>query len=224
MTEAEWLACADPDKPLQYFRDRFLSRPLRLFACACVHRIWQLLADKQFREAIEVAERYADGDTTKKQLEALHNRCHKLASTPLRNTRTDPMTSTAEIAATDCLRADPVEAAMYGAWYAALAEARTDSANGRAWKVVRAEQATLIREIFENPYRWPLTLDPEWLTSTVVALARQMYKSRDFSAMPILADALQDAGCDNADILDHCRGPGAHVRGCWVVDLVLAKT
>ncbi|MDY3562094.1 hypothetical protein R5W23_003540 [Gemmata sp. JC673] len=50
-----------------------------------------------------------------------------------------------------------------------------------------------------------------------------MYESRDFSAMPILADALQDAGCDRADILDHCRGPGQHVRGCWVVDLVLNK-
>jgi hypothetical protein len=57
----------------------------------------------------------------------------------------------------------------------------------------------------------------------VVLLARQTYESRDFSTMPILADALQDAGCDNADVLDHCRGPGPHVRGCWVVDLALSK-
>jgi hypothetical protein len=56
-----------------------------------------------------------------------------------------------------------------------------------------------------------------------LSLARQMYESRDFSSMPILADALQDAGCDNDDILNHCRGPGPHVRGCWVVDLVLGK-
>ena len=56
-----------------------------------------------------------------------------------------------------------------------------------------------------------------------VTLARQMYESLDFGAMPILADALQDAGCDSADILNHCRGPGPHVRGCWVVDLVLGK-
>ena len=62
-----------------------------------------------------------------------------------------------------------------------------------------------------------------WLTVDVLALASQMYESRDFFAMPILADALQDAGCDNADILNHCRGPGPHVRGCWVVDLVLGK-
>ena len=69
----------------------------------------------------------------------------------------------------------------------------------------------------------PLALPPAWRTSAVIALAREMYESRDFSAMPILADALQDAGCDNDDVLSHCRGPGPHVRGCWVVDLVLGK-
>ena len=51
-----------------------------------------------------------------------------------------------------------------------------------------------------------------------------MYEARDFGAMPILADALQDAGCEDAAILDHCRDAnGVHVRGCWVVDLVLGK-
>jgi hypothetical protein len=59
--------------------------------------------------------------------------------------------------------------------------------------------------------------------STVVALAKQMYESSDFSAMPILADALQDAGCDIEAVLSHCRGLEPHVRGCWVVDLVLGK-
>ena len=57
----------------------------------------------------------------------------------------------------------------------------------------------------------------------MVALAGQMYESRDFGAMPILAGALQDAGCDSDEVLGHCRGPGPHVRGCWVVDLVLGK-
>ncbi|WP_232069714.1 hypothetical protein [Gemmata massiliana] len=82
--------------------------------------------------------------------------------------------------------------------------------------------AILLRDIFGNPFR-PVAFSPAWRTSIVVALAAQMYESRDFSTMPILADALQDAGCDNADMLDHCRGPGPHVRGCWVVDLVLGK-
>jgi hypothetical protein len=82
--------------------------------------------------------------------------------------------------------------------------------------------ARLLTDIAGNPFR-PVTFDPEWRTSTVVALAKQMYESRDFGAMSILADALQDAGCDSDDILDHCRGPGPHCRGCWVVDLVLGK-
>jgi hypothetical protein len=81
----------------------------------------------------------------------------------------------------------------------------------------------LIREIFGYPFR-PVAANPAWLTPTVLQLARGIYESRDFSTMPILADALQDAGCDNADVLKHCRDAKAtHVRGCWVVDLVLGK-
>ncbi len=84
-------------------------------------------------------------------------------------------------------------------------------------------QVALLRDIFGNPFR-PVAFSAEWRTDTAVSLARGMYESRDFSAMPILADALQDAGCDNADVLNHCRGEGIHVRGCWVVDLVLEKS
>jgi hypothetical protein len=79
-----------------------------------------------------------------------------------------------------------------------------------------------VQDVFGNPFR-PVTFSHSWRTDTAVALARQMYESRDFSAMPILADALQDAGCDSDDILTHCRSAGPHVRGCWVVDLVLRK-
>ncbi|MBN9118355.1 MAG: hypothetical protein J0I06_04200 [Planctomycetes bacterium] len=78
-------------------------------------------------------------------------------------------------------------------------------------------------DVFGNPFR-PVTFSPGWRTDTAALLARTMYDSRDFSAMPILADALQDAGCDNTDILSHCRETNqVHVRGCWVVDLVLGK-
>jgi hypothetical protein len=80
----------------------------------------------------------------------------------------------------------------------------------------------LLRCITGNPFR-PIILNSSWLTSTVIALAQKMYDSRDFSAMPILADALQDAGCENTDILDHCREAGPHARGCWIVDKLLAK-
>jgi hypothetical protein len=88
----------------------------------------------------------------------------------------------------------------------------------------RREQTLLARDIFNTPFR-PVTFIESWRTDTAIALARQMYESRDFSAMLILADALQDAGCDNDAILSHCRDTSlTHVRGCWVVDLVLGKS
>ena len=80
----------------------------------------------------------------------------------------------------------------------------------------------LLLEVVGNPFR-PVNYDPSWRTPTVLALAQGIYEEGAFDRMPILADALQDGGCDNIDILDHCRGPGPHVRGCWVVDLLLGK-
>jgi hypothetical protein len=85
-----------------------------------------------------------------------------------------------------------------------------------------AQAAGFLRDIFGNPFR-PVTFDTSWRTDTALTLARQMYESRDFGAMPILADALQDAGCEDEQVLSHCRDPGPHVRGCWVVDLLLGK-
>src|SRR5262249_16615769 len=80
----------------------------------------------------------------------------------------------------------------------------------------------ILRDIFGNPFR-PITLDPSWQSADVLALAQAIYDERAFDRMPILGDALEDAGCDNADVLTHCRQPGEHVRGCWCVDLVLGK-
>jgi hypothetical protein len=85
-----------------------------------------------------------------------------------------------------------------------------------------AMACSLLRDIFGNPF-CPGAFSVAWRAETAVSLARQIYDSYNFSGLPILADALQSAGCDSADILDHCRGPGPHVRGCWVVDLLLAK-
>jgi hypothetical protein len=77
-----------------------------------------------------------------------------------------------------------------------------------------------LRAVTDTHY---ISLNPGWLSETVVALATGIDAERAFDRMPILADALEEAGCDNADVLDHCRGPGPHVRGCWVVDLLLGK-
>jgi hypothetical protein len=81
----------------------------------------------------------------------------------------------------------------------------------------------LALDVFGNPFR-PVALDPSWLTSTVVQLAQGIYADRAFDRLPILADALQDAGCEHPDVLAHCRSDGPHVRGCWVADLLLGKS
>jgi hypothetical protein len=105
------------------------------------------------------------------------------------------------------------------------AEERAESINFPvlAGEPTQEEKAILIRDIFGNPFR-PVTLDPAWRTANAVALAQAIYDERAFERMPILGDALEDAGCDNDDILNHCREPGEHVRGCWVVDLLLGKS
>jgi hypothetical protein len=118
----------------------------------------------------------------------------------------------------------PLDATM--AWsHATLAFAATSRPDSDAGiSAEEPQQVILARDILGNPFR-PVAFDPDWRTSTALALAKQMYDSRDFSAMPILADALQDAGCENDDVLTHCRDAnGVHVRGCWVVDLVLGKS
>ncbi len=85
-----------------------------------------------------------------------------------------------------------------------------------------AVTGSIVRDIFGNPFR-PVTIDPRWLTATVIDLADAIYADRAFDRMPILADALMDAGCDSEEIIAHCRGDAPHVRGCWAVDLVLGK-
>jgi len=94
--------------------------------------------------------------------------------------------------------------------------------NSQPWMQERSLQSQLLRCVVGNPFR-PVAVDPPWLTSNVSALALGIYDERAFDRMPILADALEDAGCDDAEMLNHCREPGPHVRGCWVVDLLLGK-
>ena len=107
------------------------------------------------------------------------------------------------------------------------AENLSERATGAMSHCEASVAGDLLRDIFGNPFR-PVTLDPRWLTSTVLDLARTIYdefpqQAGGYVKMPILADALMDAGCDSEEIIKHCQGPGPHVRGCWVVDLLLGK-
>ena len=206
MTEEEWLNAASPLAMLPCLVGPS-ERKLRLFAVACCHRIGLLIEHPDSIRAVEVAGRYAEGCSTADELrDACRAADAHFTTTCVYGTSTGDQAARAAVAASadagDMIRLHCLSFRMFG-------------------DEDLAANANLLRDIF--PFH-PITIDPRWLTTTVLSLAKGMYESRDFSAMPILADALQDAGCDNDDILAHCRDAAqVHVRGCWVVDLVLAR-
>jgi hypothetical protein len=113
------------------------------------------------------------------------------------------------------------------AWKAETGHGRRSQEKRRreAWRQEGSTQIALLRDVVGNPFR-PATLAPAWLAwkdGVVLEQAQEIYDHRTFDRLPILADALEQAGCDNAKILAHCRGPQPQVRGCWVVDLILGK-
>lgn len=213
MTEEEWFACDNRQPMLEHFRDRFSNRKLRLFACACCRHVWPFLTPES-HAALETAERFADGAAGAAALELARESAHAAAR------------SAEDEAVVLATHPDAWSAALDAASSAAgrkrfLIWPGRNEFDGERLMAEHQHFADVLRDIFGNPFR-PVTFAPEWGTGTVLALAREMYASRDFSAMPILADALQDAGCEHPDVLAHCREPNQiHVRGCWVVDQVL---
>jgi hypothetical protein len=175
------------------------SRKASLFQVACARRVWQHLTD-WVRGQVEEIERAADAPPETVNNEGLMDRF---------STARGPVSTATQNA---------LDAALLMACAFWEAEGEYDTRFRREGRA----QAALVRELFGNPFR-PVAFHDGWRTPTVIGLAARMYESRDFAAMPILADALEDAGCDHPDILAHCRGDGPHVRGCWVVDLVLGK-
>jgi hypothetical protein len=198
-------------------RDR---RKHRLFACACCRRLWDHLPDERSRKAIEASEAYADGKIDKKALTQARRAATRASSVAPKS----PLYTGSGWAAEDAAQM-LANQGFTDVFVACTARAlfATMHLGLRSLAEEEAEQAKLLRDVFGNPFR-PVAFDPAWRTETVVAMAETLYESRDFSAMPILADALQDAGCDSDDVLNHCRNESQpHTRGCWVVDLVLGK-
>jgi hypothetical protein len=218
MTEKQWLAANDPEPMLTFVERKTSDRKLRLFACACSRLLWDRL-DHPLRQCVLAAERLADGEVSAEYAKQLLREWEDAYGSSYEGS------CVLEAFEKDDEPHTGVDVAIQSSIYAshALAPSGLFSNDPEPWFRTRRAQTHIVRDIFGNPFR-PITFSPEWRTDTAVALARQMYESRDFSAMPILADALQDAGCDNDDILSHCRDTKQpHVRGCWVVDLVLGK-
>ena len=207
MTEKEWLTCGDPVAMARSDEIRLSDRKLRLFCCACCYRYTTAFDDPSTHDAAVLLERYADGLIGESE-------------------RLYPNTFSHNSLICDMWGGDAYRSALRATDRIVGDVGYQFNHGPQRERAVRSEleaQATLLRDIFGNPFRL-LAVDLAWLTSTVVALAEGIYAERAFDRMPILADALQDAGCDSNDILAHCRDTSlTHVRGCWVIDLLLGK-
>jgi hypothetical protein len=220
MTEAEWLSTTRP-YDLIHFRANRSERKRRLLACAFARRVLPLIPEERYRLAVETAERYADGMADEAELRTTRRVIQ-------RAWRERQFTEAGNHAATAVLATLAREAVGAVHCFESAAAARA-SLTRPDWHAGSEEetsaQCVLARDVFGNPFR-SVTLDPAWLAwngSTVRHLAQAVYDGRAFDRLPVLADALEDAGCTDAVLLAHCRWPGPHVRGCWVLDLLLGK-
>jgi hypothetical protein len=231
MTEAEWRASDDPKDMLTQVGIG-PQRKLRLFACACCRRIWHLITDERCRNAVEVAERYADGLVKERERAKANRQASKVSEEieAAAQTEWEVLSRSASFQAAAYAVELSGQVAWNGAGWAAAAvgfvamngNPRATARERMARRREESAQCNLLRDIFGNPFR-PAAIGGRHVTPKITKLAETIYDRRAFDRLPVLADALDDAGCDEADVLAHCRGPGPHVRGCWVVDLVLGK-
>jgi hypothetical protein len=247
MADATWQTSGDPQKMLGWLRElgrvtrtKGGRRKLRLFACACCRRLWDHLPNDACRRAVEINERYADGLADKAEVAAVRE---ALWSEVEGLTRRVPLAAPDEqqrLITTSHLTEAVFYALQDEAWMAAktcywAADSAAVLASGagpdvsawaKALPVERRAQCDLLRDIFSNPFKLP-AVQPAWLKwnhRTIPGIARGIYDDRAFDRLGILADALEDAGCTDAVILNHCREPGTHVRGCWLIDLLMGTS
>jgi hypothetical protein len=235
MTRDVWLASTDPQGMLTFLREnrRLNERKARLFACACVRRVWHLIKSESARLAVEEAERYADGVATRGQLwelsdgalnavwDALPGKTHREIT---------PSEWAAQAAVWSANQQGPEYFFREAARLAVIA-ASTDGDMAPAEVTDRgcrevAGQAALLRDIFADPFAPPPSVAPSvlaWNAGMVVELSRSIYEQRSFQDLPVLADALEAAGSTDAGLLRHFRVGGVHAKGCDWLDEILGK-
>jgi hypothetical protein len=233
-TEEQWLTGTEPFPLLAYLRETATPRKLRLFACACVRQVWPALIDEVSQRSVELAERFADGLADASELEAVHTQAAEVAHlADLRTAASDPAWAATRAASRVSDLGDPFRLASGATFLASISAAPwafdldTGAIEHRgdpdARALARKDQADLVREVFANPFR-EVRLDPAvlaWDGGTLARLARSLYAERRFAELPVLADALEEAGCTDTSILDHLRQRAGHVPGCWALDVVL---
>jgi hypothetical protein len=228
--EDEWLTAENPRYLHLILRNRKVdsNRKFRLVAVAFCRRVWDILS-AEGRRSVETAEQHADNKVPRArmlhvasvlELAVVGNPGGPSAARAARGVG-DRQASTALYAVTRSL--------LHELWtYPGMSGYRPSSSTWHRkepWEDEVRLFCRIMRDVFGNPF-CPVGVESAWLTwkdSTVVKLAQGIYEDRAFERLPMLADALEDAGCGDAEMLAHCRGPGPHVRGCWVVDLLLGK-
>jgi hypothetical protein len=231
MDEATWAACTDSFAMLNFLHEggRASDRKLRLVCCALCRQVWHHLADERYRAAVEVAERHADGLASDEELREASGRVWRLID-HTEDYDWSPDKQGMLLAANGVRHAtyhtEPDYPLAYLAGATALGAKNALVHEGVRERDVLAGQSALLRDVLGPlPFR-PVALSPlvrHWNDGTAVRLAEAIYHERAFDRLPILADALEEAGCNDPEILGHCRAAGPHARGCWVVDLLLGR-
>lgn len=245
MNEMEWSNNAQPIDKLTSIRPTANDRKLLLYAIVCCRSIWHLYEDERCRRAVQVAQAFVEDDLPRSELVAASDavrEAFRIADEDLRHIakRIDGRFSRdsygpwrrarlRHVLAQTAMHfdGDAFHAAHWASTYARKAAGDVSWASVFPMTPERepegCAQDCYLRDIFGNPYR-PAKVQVHWRTRDVVALAQAIYDGWDFDRMPELARDLEAVGCGNVTILNHCRGPGPHVRGCWVVDMCLSKT
>jgi hypothetical protein len=218
-----WLTCSTPAKMLEAMRDRASVRKLRLFACACCREVAHLLADESSGASILVAERFADGLAAESELQFARQQAETAAALawPLWDEGTPQAHEAIAAAAGD----EALESALRASEYAAAA-AHAETQDSSDWKRQQRRLADLLRDIFGDPFSEPIgevVLLPNDL-AIVQSIAGSIYDQACWTEISVLADALQDAGCESPAILNHLCGPGPHVKGCWAIDTLTDRS
>jgi len=234
MTKQEWRECGKPDELLKYLMKssahRGMTRKARLFVCACCRLVWDSLETYE-RKAVEIGERFADTQTTP---DDLHNARDliRLNKPAWASSDSDCVVIASASCESNSRLWDTAEqaAARVTQWRTRLAlgpDAYQPNNDWRRYQArFRSELCDVLRCLFCNPLAPPRPLTPSLLTwneGAVLKIAQTLYENRHFDELPILADALEEAGCTDREILVHLRKDGVHVRGCWVVDYLLNK-
>jgi hypothetical protein len=211
MDEQQWLNWTDREAMLQFIANQASNRKLRLFGCACLHQAWDWTDHSAFRRAVLVGERFVDGAVSEAELRRAFIVAWPNGWEHLRTAAICTLTAQQEwqlrqvrILAYEVVR---------------LVEHQQLSAMKRFQP---QQQADFLREIFGNPFRPPVFL-PDWRTPDVLALAGEIHDERSFEHLPVLADALEDAGCGDLGLLAHFRRREGHLPGCWALDCVLGQ-